>query len=49
MSVDDASNVYKSYKNMGGMLGSIVIGGPDAFDVSSRGGMAELMSSIGGT
>ena len=39
--------VYQSYKDMGGLKGSLIMGGPDAFDVASNGGLAELMGSIG--
>lgn len=45
---EQKSQVYKSYRNMGGMAGSLIMGGPDAFDVSSKGGLGELMGSIGG-
>ena len=30
---------------MGGMAGSLVIGGPDAFDVSSNGALEDLKTS----
>ena len=33
---------------MGGTQGSLIMGGPDAFDVTSAGGLAELMGSITG-
>ena len=38
--------LYKNYKNKGGSKGSILFAGTSAYDVSSAGGMAELMSSI---
>ena len=45
---NDKHAVYKSYRDMGGNSGNVIFGGPDAFDVTSRGGLAELMASIGG-
>ena len=37
---------YQSYRDMGGVKGSLIMGGPDAFDVTSKGGLADLMGSI---
>ena len=34
---------YESYKDLGGAKGSIIMGGPDAFDASSKGVIDELM------
>ena len=41
----DARNTWRSYKKMGGMAGSMIIGGPDAFDVSSNGALEDLKKS----
>ena len=41
----DVRKTWRSYKNMGGMAGSLVIGGPDAFDVSSNGALEDLKTS----
>ena len=38
--------IYKSYKDKGGSRGSVLFAGSSAYDVSSAGGLAELMSSI---
>ena len=38
--------VYESYRDMGGIKGSLIMGGPDAFDVSSANGIAGLMGSV---
>ena len=43
----DFNKVYQSYKDMGGLKGSLIMGGPDAFDIASNGGLGELMGSIG--
>ena len=37
---------YESYRNMGGFKGSLIMGGPDAFDVGSKGGIEDLMGSV---
>jgi len=42
-------NVYKNYKNMGGRQGNLIFGGPDAFDVTSKGGLDELRGNVDGT
>ena len=44
---EDQMKVYKNYKDMGGMKGSIIMGGPDAFDVTSAAGLSALIGSIG--
>ena len=35
----DKAQLYKSYKKMGGSRGSVMLGGTDAFDTSSFGGL----------
>ena len=37
---------YESYRDMGGIKGSLIMGGPDAFDVTSKGGIEDIMGSI---
>ena len=41
----DARKTWRSYKTLGGMAGSMIIGGPDAFDVSSNGALEDLKKS----
>lgn len=43
----DKYKVYQSYKDLGGRKGSMILGGPDAFDVTSKAGLSALMGSIG--
>ena len=38
--------LYQSYKDKGGTKGSVLFAGTTAFDVSSHGGLAELMASM---
>ena len=37
---------YESYKDLGGAKGSMIMGGPDAFDATSKGVIDELMGSM---
>ena len=39
---------YESYKDLGGAKGGLILGGPDAFDSTSKGGMEELKHSLAG-
>lgn len=39
--------LYKSYKDMGGIKGSLIMGGPDAFDFVSKTNLDGIVSSIG--
>ena len=38
--------LYQSYKEKGGIKGSVLFAGTSAFDVSSHGGLADLMASM---
>ena len=37
---------YENYKDLGGAKGGMIMGGPDAFDATSKGGIEELMGSM---
>ena len=39
---------YEGYKDLGGVKGGLIMGGPDAFDATSKGGMEELKHSLAG-
>ena len=41
--------VYESYRDMGGVKGSLIMGGPDAFDITSKGRLSGLMGSVIGS
>ena len=41
----DVRKTWRSYKTMGGMQGSVIYGGPGAFDVSSNGALEDLKKS----
>ena len=48
---DESQNrrkLYQTYKHMGGSKGSVLFAGTSAFDVSSNGALADLMSSYDG-
>ena len=39
---------YSSYKDLGGAKGGLILGGPDAFDSTSKGDLVELKNSLAG-
>ena len=43
---DSRRLAYEGYSKEGGIKGSLIMGGPDAFDVSSTKGLAGMMGSF---